>query len=437
VKALVAGAAVEDITPHDPQYLFGYPHVDRYSTAVHDRLLSSALYLSDGRTPVLFIANDIIFVGKATAERVRGRIERASGVSAANILVSATHTHSGPSTVDAISLAGDPTVPQVDAAYLQRFEDGIVAAGVKAVRRAEPAEAGLAAADGSAVGTNRRDPAGPADPQTPVLMVRSAANREPIACMVVCSMHPTVLREDSMVVSADFPGMTRRYLQENFLGDGCPVLHHTGPAGNQSPRHVIRGNTLAEARRLGEALGRAVAAAAEQIRFVASLEMGTRRAFLDLPRRTLAAVEEAEHRLECAAQKLAQLRASGAPRQEVRLAEVDWFGAEETVRLARLAVAGRLEAVYRSCLPAEVQMLQIGPWALVGWPGEVFVEHALAVKARARDAYVISLANGELQGYITTEAAAAAGGYEASNAIFAPEAGQLLVDTTLDLIGRG
>ena len=102
-------------------------------------------------------------------------------------------------------------------------------------------------------------PTGPADPQVPVLLARSAANGAPIACMLVCSMHPTVLRETSTVVSGDFPGMARRYLQEHLLGADCPVLHHTGPAGNQSPRHVLRGNTVEEAQRLGETLGRSVA----------------------------------------------------------------------------------------------------------------------------------------------------------------------------------
>ena len=92
--------------------------------------------------------------------------------------------------------------------------------------------------------------------------------------------------------------------------------------------------------------------------------------------------------------------------------------------------------MYRSCLPAEVQALRVGPWTFVGWPGEVFVEYALAVKAEARDTYVISLANGELQGYIATEAAAAEGGYEASNSIFAPQAGQVLVEATLLLMGQ-
>ena len=434
VKNLFAGAGVADITPHDPQYLFGYPHVERTSTGVHDPLLSSALYLSDGRTPLIFVANDIIFVGKATAGRVRQRIEEVTGVPAANILVSATHTHSGPSTVDYISLADDPFVPKVDSRYLQLFEDGIVAAVVEAVQRAQPAEAGLAIADGAGVGTNRRDPAGPANPQVPVLLVRSTANGAPIACMIVCSMHPTVLREGSTVVSGDFPGMARRYLQEHLLGPDCPVLHHTGPAGNQSPRHVLRGNTVEEAQRLGETLGSSVADAIDRAIFEPSLDLDVRQALVDLPRRAFPPVADAERKLQHAAEKLAHLRQMVAPRQEVRGAEVDWFGAEETVRLARLAAEGGLDDAYRSCLPAEVQAFRLGPWRFVGWPGEIFVEYALAVKAAACDTYVISLANGELQGYITTEAAAAEGGYEASNAIFAPTAGQTLVETTLRLV---
>jgi hypothetical protein len=60
--ALNAGAATVDITPEDSQFLFGYPHVPRFSTGVHDPLLSCALYLDDGRTSLLFVANDVIYV---------------------------------------------------------------------------------------------------------------------------------------------------------------------------------------------------------------------------------------------------------------------------------------------------------------------------------------------------------------------------------------
>jgi hypothetical protein len=60
------------------------------------------------------------------------------------------------------------------------------------------------------------------------------------------------------------------------------------------------------------------------------------------------------------------------------------------------------------------------------------VEYGLAIKQQAgMPVFVISLANGELQGYIVTPDAS---GYEASFSLFTPEAGQVLVHAALKLI---
>ena len=431
---LLAGAGVVDITPEDSQFLYGYPHVRRYSTGVHDRLLSSALYLRTGGEQVLFIANDVIGVSKASARRVREAIAGAAGVPSASIMVTATHTHSGPKTTDYVGGDCDPVVPKTDPKYLRRMEEGIIGAGVQACRAARPAELGLAIADGSGLGTNRRDPSGPADPQVPVLFVRSAQNGSPIAAMAVCSMHPTVLHEGSTLISGDFPGLARQYLQGNALGPQCPVLFHTGLCGNQSPRHVVRANTFEEAGRLGDRLGNAIANVLPQVRFFSELGLGCMSDLVDLPRRTFPAVEQAQLKLGVATERLERLRQSDGPRQEVRTAECDWFGAEECLALARAARDGRLDEAYACCLPAEIQIISVGPWKLVGWPGEVFVEYALEVKSRRADTFVISLANGGLQGYIVTPEASAEGGYEASNGLFPPEAGTILVESTLRLL---
>ena len=85
MKTLQAGAACVDISPKDSQFLYGYPHVERYSTGIHDPLFSSALYLSNGRTQVMFIANDIICVTKDLVGRVRNRIVEATGMPANHI----------------------------------------------------------------------------------------------------------------------------------------------------------------------------------------------------------------------------------------------------------------------------------------------------------------------------------------------------------------
>ncbi|MCX6960044.1 MAG: hypothetical protein NTW91_07160, partial [Verrucomicrobia bacterium] len=104
------------------------------STGVHDPLFASALYLSDGATGLIFIGCDVLIVSNAIAFRARRRIEAVTGVPATHIVVSATHTHSGPKTANTLGQEADPIVPLADEAYLQKLEEGIVEAGSRAWR---------------------------------------------------------------------------------------------------------------------------------------------------------------------------------------------------------------------------------------------------------------------------------------------------------------
>ncbi len=434
---LLAGAATADVTPAGPVFLFGYPHVPRLSTGIHDPLECAALYLRHRDTHALFLAHDVIFVSKAHAAEIRCRIREATGIPEAAVMITATHTHSGPVMVDYVSNASDPVVPKADPAYLAFFTERVVATAAAAVRDAVPAEIGMSVARCEGIGTNRHDPAGPADPDVPVLLARSLATGEPIGCMLVCAMHPTVLHEDSTLMSADFPYFTRRCIRQQPGYEACPVLFHQGASGNQSPRHVTRTNTFAEAERLGEILGRAVAGVLPSISYRRDVELTVRRKELALMPRRFPAPEAAAEQVATAKTRFEQLKAKGAPRQAVRTAECDVFGAEETAELAQAAVDGRLEVAIAGCMPAEIQAITIGPWTFVGWPGEFFVEYALELRQRVPNAFVITMANGELQGYIVTEEAAARGVYEATNAVFAPENGRRFVEATLALLEGG
>jgi hypothetical protein len=255
--------------------------------------------------------------------------------------------------------------------------------------------------------------------------------------MAVYSLHPTVLHEDSSLVSADYPGMLRQYLQDAVLGKDCPVLYHLGPSGNLSPRYAIRSKDFASARQLGHAIGAAIKDALGGIQYASDCRVTVDTDLLDLIPRTLPTVPEAVACLEEARKHLQFLRRTNAPPEAVRTAECDCFGAEETLTIAEVnRTPGGLDAAYASCLPCEIQTLQIGPWTFAAWPGEFFVEYALDLKERIPDTYVISLANGDLQGYIVTEEAAAQRRYEACNAILDHRNGPLVVDATEQLILR-
>ncbi len=435
-SSIQAGASSANITPEDSQFLFGYPHVERYSSGVHDPLVSSGFFLSDGKCCVMFISCDIIFVDKGLVERARCRISEAVDICSANILVSATHTHSGPITVDYLSNEADPVVPKADDKYIKLLEDRIVKVAIDTYNNARPARLGIATANVKGVGTNRRDPSGPSDPEVPFLMVQSADGTDYIACMLICSMHPTVLHEDSTLISGDFPGMARECLQNGCIGRGCPVLYHTGPCGNQSPRHVVSGNTFEEAKRLGQILGGSVNEAMHRVKYSSSVSLSCVQEFVKLPERSFPTVGEAEEELRRAIEKIEHLRQKKASRQEIRTAECDWFGAEERLTLARASAEGRVKKFRDSCLPAEIQIIKVGDWAFVAWPGEIFVEYSLVVKALQNNTWIISLANGELQGYIVTEEAAREGGYEAPNSLFPAKCGQILVEKTLRMLAE-
>jgi hypothetical protein len=437
--ALQAGVGRVDISPRRPMFLVGYPHVPRTSTGVHDPLYATALCLRDeaGGAAVCLVAVDILFVDRDTARQCREAITAATGIAADHVLISATHTHSGPVTVESLVLRNDPVVPPADPAYMETFSASIVRAAREAWERAVPARLALTTAHAEGVGGNRLRPDGPADPEVGVAYGVRAADRSPLALSLVYSMHPTVLHEDTTLVSADFPGYARRYLEHGF--PGASVLYHTGTEGNQSPRYFVKGQTFAEAQRLGERLGQAVEralAALPAAAFTDRPPLGAARVWVDLPVRSFPSPAQAEARLGAAVEAYERLKRERAPHGVVRTAECTVFGAEEVVTLARAQARGEIPAWAARCLPAEVQALRIGDSVWVGLPGEVFVEYGLEIKRRAAPwrTFVIGLANGELQGYVVTPEADAAGTYEARCSLLAPAAGRILVDQALALV---
>lgn len=432
-----AGAALADITPNKSHFLFGYPFVERTSVGIHDPLLSSALYLTDGKEQVLFLSNDIIYVDKNIVSRTRQAIFEEKGIPVSNIMIAATHTHSGPVTVECVISENDPIVPTVDADYIKQMEVQIVKAACQAVENAVPAEIAFVTGDAMGVGTNRHDPSGPKDMDVPAMIVRNRENKEYIASMLVCSMHPTILHEDSKLYSSDFPYFVREKLQRQLLGINCPVLYFTGAAGNQSPRHVTRENTFEEARRIGSIVADSILSQLSgSIMYSSEQKIHTLHTGVDLPKREFPAVEWAEQHRDRVKSRFEKLKKSAANPKEVRTAEVNWFGAEELLFLSKKAHSNLLDEAYSRCLPAEIQVVRIGDRCFVAWPGEVFVEYALELKRLHKNVALITYANGELQGYITTKEAVDKGFYEAGNSFFDYRSGEILVRATVNLISQ-
>ena len=434
--SLSVGIAVRDISPRKPMFLHGYPHVERTSEGIHDPLLASMMCLDCCGNRLIIGALDLLMLVPASARELRRRVAAATSVPETNVFISCTHTHSAPVTAGMLISEADPIVPDVDPEYLEQVFTQTVEAAEKAVQNLRKAELAWTSVEVDGVGCNRHSPDAPRDPETGILAVRDAATKELFALSVIYAMHPTVMHEDSKLVSADFPGYTRLQLREQF-GNDLTVLYHTGPEGNQSPRHHVNGQTFAEAERLGRRLGNFVSEKVKALSdkdFTSTPELAAAMKQVNFIRKRFPSVAEAQANLDRTRQTFKDLRTNHAPRADIRTAECAVFGAEESFYLSKCQENGRLDEYMQAYRNVDVQALKIGGGILLGLPGEVFVEYDLEIKEETGgNVFPVCLVNGELQGYIVTPGAT---GYEAGNSVFAPESGPIMVDAAVKLVNK-
>ena len=435
LNKLHAGAAIIDVTPQKPMFLHGYPHVERISEGVHDPLYASALIIDNGISQIGFCAVDVVFISNEITEKVRRRVKNETGIAKKNLMISASHTHSGPVTFSDIFY--DPVVPDADPEYISYLVEKLVFVYLEAFNNKKECKIAITTANGSGVGGNRRSKTDAIDPEVPVVVLKDIATDKIFALSTIYCMHPTILHEDSKLYSADFPGYTRTYINKK-LGEEVILLYHTGPSGNQSPRHFIKSNTFDEAERLGFKLGEQIINSVLKLddsHYQDWVSLSSRQTYIVLPQKEFMSIEAAEEKAIFVKNKLKQMRFDNAPGSEIRTVECDWFGAEENKQLSEMASNGRLEKVYQSVLPAEINIIDIDDKHFVFLPGELFVEYSLRIKAAFKEkTFIASLSNGVLAGYIVTEEAELEGGYEASNSIFPAKAGEVIIKNVLEMV---
>src|SRR3954451_7844044 len=105
---MLIGTSSEIITPELGCPLAGFDARKGVAESVHDDLFARALVLDDGATAVALVSVEVLGVSKAFADVVRAETERWTGIPAANIVLSATHTHCAPVTLNHFFNQGQP-----------------------------------------------------------------------------------------------------------------------------------------------------------------------------------------------------------------------------------------------------------------------------------------------------------------------------------------
>src|SRR6266567_6543599 len=143
---LDAGVAVADITPPIGYRMCGYFY-ERLSTGVHDPLHAKAIYLHEDNQQAALVFCDLIGVPQAVTDQTRAIATRKTGIPSTNILVAATHSHTGPLYFDALrtflherAVEKNGTDPQETIDYPTRLAEKLADVIVQAKTAARPVE---------------------------------------------------------------------------------------------------------------------------------------------------------------------------------------------------------------------------------------------------------------------------------------------------------
>jgi neutral ceramidase len=434
---LQAGFGVADITPDVGMEMPG-GFFRRKGTGVRDKLLAAACVLHDGTTSVALVGIDTLFITRPTVETARRAILKATNIPGDNVLIGASHTHSGGPIASCLGCDANP-------AYEERVARGIADAVTRAWSSLHAAQVGIGTGTETSISFNRRflmrdgreithpgkpgtphhadivAPAGPIDPDVGVLAIRPPGEKAKVTGVVVTfACHSTVVGGSEF--SPDYAGYLRKHLKAHY-GEATPVVFLLGPCGdvtqvdNMSPS-VDFGPAHADV--MGLKL------AGETIRTI------DRMAWLD-EAPLAAAVETVPIAIRPEPDAERERPPFGLGSDNSKDQRVNAVYAEERRRVAEL----RAKTPRLSC---EVQALRIGPLGIATNGAEYFCEYGLRIKkaSRHRTTWVISLAN-ELLGYVPTAQAFVAGGYEprtARSSKLAIDAGQRLLETALVALER-
>jgi hypothetical protein len=436
--ALRVGRGSSVLTPDKGVPLAGY-YSTRFAAGVHDDLHAKAVVLEAGGSRVALVACDLIAMPAAVVEQARALAASQTRIPEANIMISATHSHTGPLLMGgtARDAAFGGTLPSAQQ-YFRSLPARIAEAIVQAEKDLQPARMLSGKGREETISFNRRfhmkdgtvgwnpgkrnpnivKPAGPIDPEVSVLYFESLSG-EPLATYVNFALHLDTV--GGQEISADYPATLSTLLGRVkspkmltvFSNGACGNINHV----DVSTARPQKGHE--EAARIGTILAGEVIKTYARLESVPVLPPVVRSKTLQL---ALAPVRPEDPKR---AEEISRTLESGGKASFL-----------DTVFAYRV-----LDVLDRKSKPydAEVQVMIFGPeLAVVALPGEIFTELGQQIKRDSPFAHtvVVELAHGPTT-YFPNEAAFPQGNYEVVTSRVAPGSGERLVETARELLREG
>jgi neutral ceramidase len=434
---LKIGVAAVKITPPLGIPLAGQ-YFDRGATAVHDDLFAKALVIETGGVKVAIVTCDLVDIGTDLVPAVRKMAAKSTGIPGDHIMISATHSHTGPVIPSPGNInSSQGPIPDILTAYIEKLP-GLICESIKQANknlRSGRISGGLGHEE--TISFNRRfymtdgtvgwnpgklnpmiiKPAGPIDPDVSVLYAETF-DGTPLLTFVNFALHLDIA--GGLEISADMP-----YTLSKILGavknPSMITMFSQGCCGNINHINVKTGGEQsgpAEAERIGTVLAGEVIRTCTMLRPIRIDNISVRSEIVPLPTAPVSAEELPW------ARKIA-----------ARYGKPDAAPFMDMVKAFKI-----IEITDRKGKPieAEIQIMALGDsCAIVSLPGEIFTELGMYIKSRSPYPFTIieELANTSVD-YIPDMKAYMEGNYEPVSSRCAPGSGELLAEKAIEMLWK-
>ena len=395
---MLLGFAEKDITPALGKLIPGNVHFYTAKQPPRGKLLATAAAFEGQGGALILVSIDMLHMSDAFAQSLRERIVNATGVPLERVMVCATHAHTAgalghavwdcPADPEVAALTANGAVEAAAEAYATRSE-GSFGVAVGEERRYSFCRDYYMADTGN-IKTNpgyKRPIVAPVDvPDYSVNVLRAEDADGRIRGFIVNyanhpDCHGSEVNKDRF--SADYPGAMRRTLKRIY-GEDVQVLFFNGTAGDINcydfigKRHLsYLGGTRNAPEAIGAGLGSTVADINNDITLTA------------------------DHRVDgcCGTVRVSARKPTDA---QIAWAHEVMKNPDAYSYIDRGYAADYVIPYDEDSLDIPVYTLRLGPWAIVGLPGEVYTVIGRSIKERSpfEHTLVFELANG-CQGYFT------------------------------------
>ncbi len=290
------------------------------STGVHDELYVKAVAFSDGKDTAVVCGADMLLVPPNVAEPVRAEVARQTKLTANDIFFTASHTHDGPGGLSPGLIAGfsfgkyDPKVPEM---LIKSFTKAIV----DAHNSLAPAKMAHGKVNAAQFIRNRAREAG-VDPDLNYMVIEKEDGKR---CYVLrFSAHPTILDDDNMQFTAEYPGYLQRAIEQ---ATGGTAVYLGGALGSMGPKAPDGPDPFTRSQKMGEGLAKLLLdkLQSENLNFVSNVDVASVGVAFKLPPFQMRPVS-AKWRVSPLVAKIAGLRDTGWM-TAVRVGDVEFVNA--------------------------------------------------------------------------------------------------------------